>query len=152
MRRSPHGPSLFLPTPSSSDSHFSSDPGFTCRSAQPSMQAETPVIVERRDVVSLAICAVPQQDEVAQTPTGYESLWYDTFSGSHAAASEKRRYNSSYTGSKYKTPNRSYSPLTTNKNTEDERQKYPLPRWCRGTGRRFWNRSVQPLPVKTTSS
>lgn len=32
----------------------------------------------------------------------------------------------SYTSSKYKTLNRSYFPLTANKNTEDEPQKYPF--------------------------
>lgn len=72
---------------------------------------------------------VAWQDEVAQTPTGYESLWYDTLSGSHAAASEeKRQYNSSHTSSEYETLNRSYSPLTANKNTL-------LPYGCCRTGK-----------------
>lgn len=39
------------------------------------------------------------------------------------------KYNSSHTSSKYETLNRSYFPLTTNKNTEDEQQKYPFAIW-----------------------
>lgn len=62
---------------------------------------------------------VPQHEEVAPTPTGCESLWYDTFGGSHAAASEKRQHNLSCTSSKYKTLNGSCSPLTTDQNAED---------------------------------
>lgn len=129
-------------TPRPSVSRLSSNIGFTCRSAQPLMHAETlwsclPALRSAQRCCFFGDYVVPWQDEVAQTPTGYESLWYDTFIGSHAAASEERQYNLSYTSSKYKTLNRSYSPLTANKNTEDDQQKYPLPYWCRRTGRRF---------------
>lgn len=62
---------------------------------------------------------VPQHEEVAPTPTGCESLWCDTFTGSHAAASEKRQHNLSCTSSKYKTLNGSCSPLTTDQNAGD---------------------------------
>lgn len=115
-------------TPGPSVSQFFPNIGFTCRSARPLMHEETlSSCLSAQRCCFFGDYVVPWQDEVAQTPTGYESLWYDTFSGSHAAASEKRQYNLSYTSSKYKTLNRSYSPLTTNKNTEDEQQKYPLP-------------------------
>lgn len=90
------------------------------------LPSSPPAWCSTRRCCFLGACVVPWQDEAAQTPTGCESLWYDTFSGSHAAASEKRQYNSSYASSKYKILNGSHSPLAANENAEDDQQKYPL--------------------------
>lgn len=130
MRRSRCGSGWLPPPPGCL--HPSSPPAPASRAGTwPLMCAGTlpsrpPARRSTRRCCFLGDCVVPWQGEAARTPTGYESLWYDTFSGSHAAASEKRQYNSSYASSKYKILNRSYSPLATNENAEDDQRKYPL--------------------------
>lgn len=106
MCRSQRGSSSFLPDPQAICIPPLL-PNWLHVPEQPSMHAEAPqscvpALRSAQRCCCFGDFVVPWQDEVAQTPTGYESLWYDTFSGSHAAASEKRQYNWSYASSKYK--------------------------------------------------